>query len=658
MKKMAARWCVLLLAVLLVTAVFPAGALAQEGGIASDGAGTVYQWGDGETGFSLRETQDTLGGGELGVTSAQTFQAPLGSYDDGSLYGQLTTRQKACYNALASITLEQILAADDTDGYRQVKVQVEGLSGLSLTGTIRDYAFSPDSASKALYRGLYTDICAAITALRYDKPEALWLSDMRYGVSWTSSGSSSVVTKEAIFAFRLKYDGDELEMYNRQMASARALANRVDQSADLYRQVMQVHDLLAAQSTYNYEALEQVGTKAESLSHQAYSCLVAGDPYEPVCDGYAKAVKVVCDLLEIPCVLVSSDTHMWNNVKMDDGDWYNLDLTWDDTGDTGSHLYFLVGSMTVVDGQMFCQQPDHLEKNPWVPDADLDTVNFRYPTKNTDAYVYQPGGYEPLRFPDVKRSAWYYSYVEEAADMGLFAGDEKGFFGPENNITRAQFVQVLFNALAPEDYVPQASPFIDVKDSDWFAAAVSWAGEQKVVSGYEDGTFRPNAPITREEMCVILVNYVNRTLVPNAPETDGFAFPDDGSISSWAKEAVYWCQGNSLVSGDETGRFNPVDYTRRCEAASVFVRYVKLVETFPPAPPEEEPQEPPESSTPEEGDSSSESTPQEPPEGSEEPSGEGDTSAEGQPDENGQEQPSDGVTGEALENTNEPTLKA
>ena len=658
MKKMAARWCVLLLAVLLVTAVFPAGALAQEGGIASDGAGTVYQWGDGETGFSLRETQDTLGGGELGVTSAQTFQAPLGSYDDGSLYGQLTTRQKACYNALASITLEQILAADDTDGYRQVKVQVEGLSGLSLTGTIRDYAFSPDSASKALYRGLYTDICAAITALRYDKPEALWLSDMRYGVSWTSSGSSSVVTKEAIFAFRLKYDGDELEMYNRQMASARALANRVDQSADLYRQVMQVHDLLAAQSTYNYEALEQVGTKAESLSHQAYSCLVAGDPYEPVCDGYAKAVKVVCDLLEIPCVLVSSDTHMWNNVKMDDGDWYNLDLTWDDTGDTGSHLYFLVGSMTVVDGQMFCQQPDHLEKNPWVPDADLDTVNFRYPTKNTDAYVYQPGGYEPLRFPDVKRSAWYYSYVEEAADMGLFAGDEKGFFGPENNITRAQFVQVLFNALAPEDYVPQPSPFVDVKDSDWFAAAVSWAGEQKVVSGYEDGTFRPNAPITREEMCVILVNYVNRTLVPNAPETDGFAFPDDGSISSWAKEAVYWCQGNSLVSGDETGRFNPVDYTRRCEAASVFVRYVKLVETFPPAPPEEEPQEPPESSTPEEGDSSSESTPQEPPEGSEEPSGEGDTSAEGQPDENGQEQPSDGVTGEALENTNEPTLKA
>ena len=648
----------MLLAVLLVTAAFPAGALAQEGAIASDGAGTVYQWGDGETGFSLRETQDTLGGGELGVTSAQTFQAPLGSYDDGSLYGQLTTRQKACYNALASITLEQILAADDTDGYRQVKAQVEGLSGLTLTGTIRDYAFSPDSASKALYRGLYTDICAAITALRYDKPEALWLSDMRYGVSWTSSGSSSVVTKEAIFAFRLKYDGDELEMYNRQMASARALANRVDQSADLYRQVMQVHDLLAAQSTYNYEALEQVGTKAESLSHQAYSCLVAGDPYEPVCDGYAKAVKVVCDLLEIPCVLVSSDTHMWNNVKMDDGDWYNLDLTWDDTGDTGSHLYFLVGSMTVVDGQMFCQQPDHLEKNPWVPDADLDTVNFRYPTKNTDAYVYQPGGYEPLRFPDVKRSAWYYSYVEEAADMGLFAGDEKGFFGPENNITRAQFVQVLFNALAPEDYVPQASPFIDVKDSDWFAAAVSWAGEQKVVSGYEDGTFRPNAPITREEMCVILVNYVNRTLVPNAPETDGFAFPDDGSISSWAKEAVYWCQGNSLVSGDETGRFNPVDYTRRCEAASVFVRYVKLVETFPPAPPEEEPQEPPESSTPEEGDSSSESTPQEPQEGSEEPSGEGDTSAEGQPDENGQEQPSDGVTGEALENTNEPTLKA
>ena len=62
---------------------------------------------------------------------------------------------------------------------------------------------------------------------------------------------------------------------------------------------------------------------------------------------------MVCDLLEIPSALAISENHMWNNIKMDDGDWYNLDLTWDDTGDAGSHSYFLVGSQTLVDGVAF-----------------------------------------------------------------------------------------------------------------------------------------------------------------------------------------------------------------------------------------------------------------------------------------------------------------
>ena len=56
---------------------------------------------------------------------------------------------------------------------------------------------------------------------------------------------------------------------------------------------------------------------------------------------------------------------MWNNIKMDDGDWYNLDLTWDDANDQAiSYDYFLIGSQTVVDGQAFSRQPDHVEGEP------------------------------------------------------------------------------------------------------------------------------------------------------------------------------------------------------------------------------------------------------------------------------------------------------
>ena len=454
MKKIGKKWGSLLLAGLLLAASLPIGALAQEpaGEEPAPQEGFVYQWGDGEESYALRETQDTLGGGEAGRTAAQTFSAPLGSYDDGSFYGQLTARQKACYDALAAIPLSQILTASENQGYKQVRVGVDEFYGLGMTGYILNQVFTPSASSEPLYRQLYTDICAAITALRYDKADALWLSDMRYGIYVESTSGGSVATREILFGFRLNYGGQEQEMYDQQMASAQAIADKVDRDADLYEQVMQVHDLLAAQSTYNKEPADST---AENLSHQAYSCLVAGDAYEPVCDGYAKAVKVVCDLLEIPSTLAISENHMWNNIKMDDGDWYNLDLTWDDTGDAGSHSYFLVGSQTLVDGVAFNKQPDHVERNIWIEDSQLNSVTFRYPSKNPQAYVYVEGGYDPLRFPDVKRSAWYYSYVESAADMGLFVGDEKGFFNPNADITRAQFVQVLYNAVAPEDYTPR-----------------------------------------------------------------------------------------------------------------------------------------------------------------------------------------------------------
>ena len=579
MKQRIAKGWSLLLAMLVLLSVLPMGALAEEAQQPAGELGAVYQWTDGEQGYALMETRDTLGGDEAGYSAAQTFSAPLGSYDDGSFYGQLTARQKACYDQLAGLLPNEILFAAEVDGYRQVQMFVQELYNLTLTGSIQNSTFVPDSASQALYRSIYTDLCAAITALRYDQPGLLWLSDMRYGITWSSTDGRSVTTGNVVFAFRLQYGGKEQQMWLEQAEAAQQIADQAAQYPTRYEQIQAVHDLLAAQSTYNYGALEEDGTVNANLSHQAYSCLIAGDAYEPVCDGYAKAVKMVCDLLEIPCALASSDTHMWNNIKMDDGDWYNLDLTWDDANDQAiSYDYFLIGSQTVVDGQAFSRQPDHVEENPWQESSDLNHVNFGYPVKNQKAYQLVEGGYDPLRFPDVKRSAWYYDYVESAADMGLFSGDERGFFNPQKDITRAEFVQVLYNALAPEDYVPAGTSFTDIKTGDWFYAPVCWAEELGVVSGYEDGGFHPSGLISREEMCVVLNNYMQSITGGTASQDEGFQFPDDSRISSWAKEAVYNAYQLGLVSGDEKGLFNPGDNTQRCQAATVFTKYVAVLE--------------------------------------------------------------------------------
>lgn len=122
-------------------------------------------------------------------------------------------------------------------------------------------------------------------------------------------------------------------------------------------------------------------------------------------------------------------------------------------------------------------------------------------------------------------------------------------------------------------------------------------------------TSGPGANITREEMCVVLENY--RRLITDAqPEPVDFTFPDDEEISSWAKEAVYNCYDYSLISGDERSYFNPTDNTIRCEAATVFTKYVLLLEQLPPK--EEQPEDPDEETPSKPDDSSSSEEPSEP----------------------------------------------
>ena len=74
-------------------------------------------------------------------------------------------------------------------------------------------------------------------------------------------------------------------------------------------------------------------------------------------------------------------------------------------------------------------------------------------------------------------------------------------------------------------------------------------------------------------MCVVLENYI-QNVSPNVPEHKPFTFPDDSKISSWAEKAVYACYDRGLISGDDQGKFNPGSNTARCEAATVFVKYL------------------------------------------------------------------------------------
>lgn len=572
MKKMSVRFLSLLLTVLLLLAMLPAPALAADSAEALPVEVEIERRPDGEGGYdAMVENTESLGGEASASNNAVLFAA---ASPDGTMYGQLTKRQQACYDVLKSISIDRIMASAQVQykgvSYRRATVQVEGITGTTMAGTISGGIFTPSRAAVATEKGIYTDLCAAIVALRYDCPELLWLGTMRYGYKVTVSGSSAAKITDVMFDFHLSYGGLERSMQADMLAQAQAVAAQAAAAPDTYSKVKAIHDALAAANVY--------GDPDNELAHTAYSALISGDSYEPVCDGYSKAFKIVCDLLEIPCALASSATHMWNNVKMDDGEWYNVDLTWDDDyGDSVQYEYFLVGSQTVIDGEAFSRQETHIEENPYnvylEEDKDniLNPVTLGFPAKNTTAYVYLGRDYEAPRFPDVRRSAWYYADVENAAQLGLFQGDDNGCFNPMKNISRAEFATVMANALGADLTGYSGSSFTDVSANQWYAPAIAWAKEAGVMKGNGNGTFRPNAPITREEMCVTISQALGET-----QGGTGFVFPDDASISSWAKNAVYECYALGLVKGDDKGYFSPRGNTLRCAAAAVFTRFASL----------------------------------------------------------------------------------
>ncbi len=181
--------------------------------------------------------------------------------------------------------------------------------------------------------------------------------------------------------------------------------------------------------------------------------------------------------------------------------------------------------------------------------------------------------YVPV-FSDVKAKAWYKKYVDYSVKHGIFSGTSATTFSPNDNITRAQFVQVLANLEGVDTSNRKVSTkFSDVPQNKWFTAAVKWASENAVVNGVGGGRFDPNANVTREQMCVMLVNYAKFKSITFKTVEAKENFVDDSKISKWAKTAVYTCQQADIVNGKGAGAFDPKGTGTRAEASVIFTKF-------------------------------------------------------------------------------------
>ena len=162
-----------------------------------------------------------------------------------------------------------------------------------------------------------------------------------------------------------------------------------------------------------------------------------------------------------------------------------------------------------------------------------------------------PAGSCPsARFTDVPGEGnWAHAGIDYCVASGLMSGVGGNLFAPKMTTTRAQIVQILYN-LEGEPKVSGTMPFTDLTQN-WYKDAVLWAYQTGVVSGTSATTFAPDLPVTREQIAVILMEYAEKVLGVTRTWTpaDLSVYPDAGSVSDWAKDALADAVTLGLISG-------------------------------------------------------------------------------------------------------------
>ena len=340
--------------------------------------------GSGAKGFLMEDggfavdpkADDAFSGQPARVDAAETLtmeETPLFASDGDSLFDTIYFTDE--YNRV------DVAAGDTKINYASLKegdvVKTSSFNGVFVTKIVRD-----DSTYEAKRGETSAYISASYQAFDRDHPEIFWLSGKSKLRMLTVGASNGA--KETYFFFVLAdSDGFTLrgESYQapgsvdagiaKRDAAVKEILATVNTSASRRDQVAALNKWLTEHNAYNSSA------DLTAIGNDPHECLVAlvGTVGEtgPVCDGYSRAFKVLCDRLGIPCVLADGyartgpdhegEFHMWNNVRMDDGAWYGVDVTWDDPVVKGQESvavsgyenenFLLVGKDTEIRGLTF-----------------------------------------------------------------------------------------------------------------------------------------------------------------------------------------------------------------------------------------------------------------------------------------------------------------
>lgn len=282
-------------------------------------------------------------------------------------YNQLTDTQKIIYDSLLSAGVAE-----------QVEIDVTSAPCMG-TGT------SSDDAESAASAQVLQDVIMALSALPEDNPMYFWASGFGYGYNGTMdvSGTTYVCMLTTIVvavSLNETHFADWTEVQTKYDAVVEAVADFKVNGISRFEKVKSIHDTLCDSLTYDT-------TIAEPNIFDPYGALVNG---LCVCEGYAEAMKLICDREGIPCITVvgtgNGGAHKWNYVQMDDGKWYLIDATWDDQTSYTFYSYFIIGSSAKAP---YFSSSDVADSTIHIPTGTMytqATTALTYPTLSTTNY--------------------------------------------------------------------------------------------------------------------------------------------------------------------------------------------------------------------------------------------------------------------------------
>ncbi len=468
---------------------------------------------------------------------------------------------------------------------------------------------------------LYTQRCINNASYAFDRdhPEVFWINNTNrcYSFSSTSGGVSTYYYFYPLMWVKMDSAGRITDTYDRRKSCFSGLwspESGIEEQIDTlqsnvgailsgapsgtrYDKVRYFDNWLTMHNGYNTD-----------LDHgpwdmrEATNALQGNDgPSGPVCESYALAFKVLCDRVDIPCVVVTGANHAWNFVQMEDGKWYAVDVTWDDpSGGSGkisgyeNTNWLLVGAYSQIhSGKTFLEE--HPAENHSFSGADGASLSngprlsstayaqIRYsgmpsaPLKGSES-LRLTAGLSPTR-PDeyTGRNTNRYAVTSGALPAGLSldpgTGDITGRLqGPGDVLTQTVTVTMYENGYAAAScdvtFRWAGSYFSDVPDGAWYGGAVAWAVENDIASGTGGGKFSPDKACSRAE----IVTFLWRAYDKPEPESTVSPFVDVTDPDAYYYKAVLWAVENGITGGTGGGKFSPEAPCTRAQAVTFLWR--------------------------------------------------------------------------------------